>query len=69
MMPQVWGKVNRVLVTWQRVSSVSYGGPTAVTLGSVQASPAAGAALPLAGALLALFAPLAVAAGMRRRYV
>ncbi len=48
--------------------SVTYNVPTAVTLDAVQASPAAaGAAVPLAGTLLALLAPLAVAAGARRR--
>jgi hypothetical protein len=44
--------------------------PTAVRLGGLQANPAAGAgALPLAGALLALLAPLAgaLAVGRRRR--
>jgi hypothetical protein len=47
--------------------SAAYLAPTAVTVSSVQASPAAGAAaLPLAGLLLALLAPLA-AAGLRRR--
>jgi hypothetical protein len=47
--------------------SVDFVAPTAVTVGRVQASPAAGAAaLPLVGALLALLTPLA-AAGLRRR--
>ncbi len=47
--------------------SVDFVAPTAVTVGRVQASPAAGAAaLPLAAGLLALLAPLAVA-GLRRR--
>jgi hypothetical protein len=41
--------------------------PTAVTLNGVQASPAAGSALPVAGALLALLAPLAGALAVRRR--
>ena len=48
--------------------SVDYTTPTAVTLSSVQAEPAiAGYALPLAGTLLALMAPLAGAWAARRR--
>ena len=47
--------------------SVDYTVPTAVTLSGIQASPAAGPALPLAGALLALLAPLAGALAVRRR--
>lgn len=46
--------------------SVDYVAPTAVTVSGVQASPAAPAALPLVGTLLALLTPLA-AAGLRRR--
>ncbi len=46
--------------------SVIYMAPTAVTVGEMQATPVASAALPLAAALLALLAPLA-AAGLRRR--
>jgi hypothetical protein len=49
--------------------SVDFTGPTAVTLNGVQASPAAGSALPVAGALLALLAPLAGALAVRRRRV
>lgn len=48
--------------------SVSYVGPTAVTLSSVQANPVATPyALPLAGTLLALLVPLAGALAVRRR--
>ena len=47
--------------------SVDYTVPTAVTLSGIQASPAAGPALPLAGTLLALLAPLAGALAVRRR--
>jgi hypothetical protein len=47
--------------------SVDYTGPTAVTLGGMEATPAAGPAVPLAGALLALLAPLAGALAVRRR--
>jgi hypothetical protein len=46
--------------------SVDFVAPTAVTVGRVQASPVAPAALPLVGTLLALLTPLA-AAGLRRR--
>ena len=49
--------------------SVDYVVPTAVTLSGVDAGPAAaaGKAIPLAGTLLALLAPLAGALGIRRR--
>ena len=47
--------------------SVDFTGPTAVTLSGIQATPAAGPAAPLAGALLALLAPLAGALAVRRR--
>lgn len=49
--------------------SVDYTGPTAVTLSGISASPAAGSALPVAGALLALLAPLAGALAVRRQRV
>jgi hypothetical protein len=49
--------------------SADYIGPTAVTLSGISASPAAGSALPVAGALLALLAPLAGALAVRRRRV
>ncbi len=45
--------------------SVAFVAPTAVTVSRVQAAPAAPAALPLVGTLLALLTPLA--AGLRRR--
>ncbi len=48
-------------------ASVDYVGPTAVTLTGLQASPAAGSALPVAGTLVALLAPLAGAWVLRRR--
>ena len=47
--------------------SVDFAVPTAVTLSGIQATPAAGPAVPLAGALLALLAPLAGALAVRRR--
>lgn len=49
-------------------ASITYTVPTAVTMGLVQASPAAAASVaPWAGTLLALLAPLVLAAGARRR--
>jgi hypothetical protein len=48
---------------------VDFAVPTAVTLGTVQAKPAARLALPLTGTLLALLAPLAGTVAVRRRRV
>jgi hypothetical protein len=47
--------------------SVTFAGPTAVTLSSIEASPAAASSLPLAGALLALLLVPVGAAWARRR--
>ena len=47
--------------------SVDYTVPTAVTLAGIEASPATALAMPLAGTLLALLAPLAGALAVRRR--
>ncbi len=55
------------VVTRHGPVSVDFIVPTAVTLGGMAASPAAGGGLPVAGTLLALLAPLAGALAVRRR--